>query len=39
MLLGLGLGFLREQRKQGDCIYSIVPLTLEQYMENTSSGP
>lgn len=39
MLFDLGLGFLREQRKQGDSYYSIVPLTLEQYMENTSSGP
>lgn len=39
MLLGLGLVFLREQRKQCDCNYSIVPLTLEQYMENTSFGP
>lgn len=39
MLLGLGLGFLRAQRKQCDCNYSIVPLTLEQYMENTLFEP
>lgn len=39
MLLGLGLGFLREQRKQSDCNYCIVPLTLEQYIEKTSSEP
>lgn len=39
MLLGLGLGFLREQRKQSDCNYSIVPLTFEQYMENTLFEP
>lgn len=39
MLLGLGLGFLRAQRKQSDCNYSIVPLTLEQYMENTLCEP
>lgn len=39
MFLVLGLGFLREQRKQCDCNYSIVPLTLEQYMENTLFEP
>lgn len=39
MLLGLGLGFLRAQRKQCDCNYCIVPLTFEQYMEKTSSEP
>lgn len=39
MLLGLGLGFLRAQRKQCDCNYSIVPITLEQYMENTLFEP
>lgn len=39
MFLVLGLGFLREQRKQCDCNYCIVPLTLEQYIEKTSSEP
>ena len=39
MFLVLGLGFLREQRKQRDCNYSIVPLTLEQYMEKTLFEP
>lgn len=39
MFLVLGLGFLREQRKQCDCNYSIVPLTLEQYMEKTLFEP
>lgn len=39
MLFDLGLGFLREQRKQGDCYYSIVPLTFAQYMENTLCEP
>lgn len=39
MFLVLGLGFLREQRKQCDCNYSIVPLILEQYMENTLFEP
>lgn len=39
MLLGLGLGFLRAQRKQSDCNYSIVPLTLAQYMENILCEP
>ena len=39
MLFYLGLGFLREQRKQGGCNYWIVPLTFEQYMENTLFEP
>ena len=39
MVFVLGLGFLREQRKQCDCNYSIVPLTLEQYMEKTLFEP
>lgn len=39
MFLVLGLGFLREQRKQSDCYYCIVPLTFEQYMENTLFEP
>lgn len=39
MFYDLGLGFLRAQRMQSDCNYSIVPLTLEQYMENTLFEP
>lgn len=39
MLFDLGLGFLRAQRKQCDCNYSIVPFTLEQYIENTLFEP
>lgn len=39
MFYDLGLGFLRAQLKQSDCNYSIVPLTLEQYMENTLFEP
>lgn len=39
MFFYLGLGLLRVQRKQCDCNYSIVPLTFEQYMENTLFEP